>query len=209
MNYFSSFSSVCLVFTCMLRATSAELPSDYTLPTSPGPYVSTESMADGFSKRQPIVLTTYFYWYDATTNAHIVNYDGSDALTDHPPTLDGMSYRNPDWHQRQLRDMVDAGIDVALPVYWGTPGTAESWSNVGLPPLVAAREWLLSEGRPAPKIGMFYDTSTLRHNEELLEACRRLFLSVLVRIPASKRKTLTVHSQWRSDSWQQTPFSIE
>ncbi|MFW6171618.1 MAG: hypothetical protein ACODAD_14105, partial [Planctomycetota bacterium] len=150
----------------MLRATSAELPSDYTLPTAPGPYVSTESMADGFSKRQPIVLTTYFYWYDATTNAHIVDYDGSDALTDHPPTLDGMSYRNPDWHQRQLRDMVDAGIDVALPVYWGTPGTAESWSNVGLPALVAGRERLLSEGRPAPKIGMFYDTSTLRHNPE-------------------------------------------
>ena len=57
------------------------------------------------------MLTSYFYWYDAKTKEHIIDHDGSDALTDHPPTLDGVSYRNPAWHRRQLEDMVHAGID--------------------------------------------------------------------------------------------------
>ncbi|MGM0490852.1 MAG: DUF5010 domain-containing protein [Planctomycetota bacterium] len=164
MHGFSIFWSSCLVVTFVLRAAWADIPDDYELPPAPGPHVSPESTADGFSRRQPIVMTSYFYWYDAETKAHIVNPDGSDALTNHPPTLDGLSYRNPAWHRQQLDDMARAGIDVVLPVYWGTPGTRRSWSNVGLPPLVAARERLLSNGRDAPKIGMFYDTSTLRHN---------------------------------------------
>ena len=70
---------------------------------------------------RPIVATTYFYWYDAATNEHIIDGDGTDALTDHPPTLEGFSYRNVDWHARQLDDMIASGIDVALPVYWGEP----------------------------------------------------------------------------------------
>ena len=60
--------------------------------------------------------------------------------------------------------MIAAGIDAALPVYWGEPTQVAQWSNEGLPPLVAARERLLKQGKRPPAIGMFYDTSTLRHN---------------------------------------------
>jgi hypothetical protein len=85
-------------------------------------------------------------------------------LTDHPPTLVGFSYKNVDWHAQQLADMTAAGIDVLLPVYWGTPLGDQPWSDAGLPKLVAARERLLRQGKNPPAIGMFYDTSTLQHN---------------------------------------------
>ena len=37
------------------------------------------------------------------------------------------------------------------------------WSYEGLPPLVQAREELVREGKVPPRIGLFYDTSTLRY----------------------------------------------
>ena len=110
------------------------------------------------------MATSYFYWYDVKSGMHIRNGDGSDALTDHPPTLEGFSYRRTAWHRKQLSDMISAGIDVVLPVYWGYPGAKGNWSNEGLPPLVEARQSLLKEGKRPPAIGLFYDTSTLRHN---------------------------------------------
>ena len=66
--------------------------------------------------------------------------------------------------------MTDAGIDVALMVLWGAPSersgkTSLAWSYTGLGPLVQAREELLREGKHPPRIGLFYDTSTLRYNE--------------------------------------------
>jgi len=141
-----------------------------------GPYLQPSAgdlaQAKNFSDADPVVLTTYFYWYDVFSGAHITNGDGSDALTDHPPTLTGFSYKLESWHRQQLEDMIAAGIDVLLPVYWGEPSQRISgqpivnqpWSFSGLPPLVAAREALLAEGAQPPGIGMFYDTSTLQYN---------------------------------------------
>ncbi len=146
---------------------AAELPEHFRLPAPPGPYVGPEppeAARDTFRSGRPLVVTTYFYWYDVTTGAHVVDPDGTDALTHHPPTLKGFTYRNPDWHRQQLEDMLRAGIDVLLPVYWGTPLEHGSWSNRGLPPLVEACERLRRQGRRPPRIGLFYDTSTLRHN---------------------------------------------
>lgn len=150
-------------------AVGADLPADFAPPPPPGKYVAGgPEMAAGptFRSKLPLVVTSYFYWYDAESKAHVLDGDGTDALTDHPPTLEDFSYKNVDWHARQLADMMAAGIDVLLPVYWGTPLSSEQhWSDAGLPPLVAARERLISEGKTPPAIGMFYDTSTLRHNE--------------------------------------------
>jgi len=147
---------------------SADLPADFRLPEPPGAFVKKTSpelaQRVSFRSGEPVIATTYFYWYDITTKAHVIDPDGTDALTDHPPTLEGFTYKNVDWHVQQLRDMIDAGIDVVLPVYWGTPIEHDSWSNAGLPKLVAARQKLLDEGRKPPAIGLFYDTSTLRHN---------------------------------------------
>lgn len=155
-----------LVTACLL---GAEMPADFTLPAPPGPYVGKPAAAPAagqFRSGSPLVATTYFYWYDAQSKAHVIDPDGSDALTDHPPTLEGFSYNNPDWHAQQLKDMAAAGIDVLLPVYWGTPLDDFGWSDAGLPKLVEARRRLLAEGSTAklPAIGMFYDTSTLQYN---------------------------------------------
>lgn len=116
-----------------------------------------------------VVMTPYFYWYDVWTQAHLLNPDNSDALTTHPVTLTGFSYKSVQWHKTQLLDMEDAGIDVVLPVYWGDPSQLAEigpshWSYAGIPPLVAAREELLEEGKNPPRIGLFYDTTTLEHN---------------------------------------------
>ncbi|HUT11344.1 MAG TPA: DUF5010 domain-containing protein [Thermoguttaceae bacterium] len=149
-------------------AIGADPPDDFALSPPPGPFVE-QSLEDAsktapFAAGTPVIATTYFYWYDAATNLHVIDPDGTDALTDHPPTLEGFSYKSVDWHARQLDDMIAAGIDVAMPVYWGVPYTADTWSDQGLPKLVAARERLLQQGKNPPAIGMFYDTSTLAHN---------------------------------------------
>jgi len=156
----------CLLLLLLLTtsANAADLPPDFVLPEPPGSYVSKTIEPTAFHLNQPLIATSYFYWYDSTTKAHVIDHDGTDALTDHPPTLEGFSYKNVDWHTRQLEDMIAAGIDVALPVYWGEPTKVVQWSNEGLPTLIAARERLLAQGKRPPAIGMFYDTSTLRHN---------------------------------------------
>lgn len=149
----------------LTTATNAsDLPDDFVLPDPPGVYVTKASSPTVFQLGQPVIATSYFYWYDSASKAHVIDNDGTDALTDHPPTLEGFSYKNADWHARQLEDMLEAGIDVALPVYWGEPTKTPQWSNQGLPPLVEARKRLLNQGKKPPTIGMFYDTSTLRHN---------------------------------------------
>ncbi len=158
-------------------ALAADLPPDYVLPEPPGSFANKQPAAadqkqkkESFPAGRPLIATTYFYWYDDQTKSHVIDGDGSDALTDHPATLAGFSYRNVDWHARELADMIAAGIDVALPVYWGAPvATAPNggfaFSNAGLPKLVAAREKLLAQGKTPPRIGMFYDTSTLQAND--------------------------------------------
>jgi hypothetical protein len=120
--------------------------------------------AASFTSGQPIVGTTYFYWYDIDTDSHIVDGDGTDALTTHPADMSGISYKRASWHKTQLQDMTTAGIDFLLPVFWGVPGKYEGWSFTGLPPLVEAHNQLQKEGLDPPRIGLFYDTSILRHN---------------------------------------------
>ena len=146
----------------------ADLPADFVLPEPPGPYVLKaepgDAVSTGFRAGTPVTATSYFYWYDVDTGAHVVDHDGTDALTDHPPTLEGLSYKNVEWHAGQLDDMIAAGIDVLLPVYWGTPLGDFGFSDQGLPPLVEAQKRLIAEKKRPPSIGMFYDTSTLKHN---------------------------------------------
>jgi hypothetical protein len=139
-----------------------------------GPYVHlTDADFAGsstFSTNTPLVTTSYFYWYDSYSNAHLVDGDGTDALTDHPPTLTDFSYKSKSWHVTQLTDMMSAGIDILLPVYWGAPSernpttSANYWSYAGLGPLVTARSELVQAGKQPPFIGLFYDTSTLQYN---------------------------------------------
>jgi len=120
--------------------------------------------ASSFKWGQPIVGTTYFYWYDIDTKAHIIDHDGTDAMTTHPADMNDLSFKRVSWHKAQLVDMVEAGIDFLMPVYWGVPGKYDGWSFVGLPPLVEAHDALQKEGLHPPAIGLFYDTSILLWN---------------------------------------------
>lgn len=155
-----------VLFACTGIVTGGNAP----LPARPpGPFFPLESKdrahAESFKRGQPIVGATYFYWYDAETRAHIVDHDGSDALTTHPADMETISFKSAAWHERQLRDTIDAGLDFLMPVYWGVPGDYEGWSFVGLPPLVEAHAGLEAEGLDPPAIGMFYDTSILQWND--------------------------------------------
>lgn len=134
-----------------------------------------------FTLADYVTATYYFYWHDTRTGAHIVNGNGSDALTDHPdystpaPLVSGgyaarppavfheppeFSFQDPGWHARELRRMTAVGIDLALPVYWGVPGV-EDWSNAGLVQLGRAMDSLDAERQAYPAVGLFYDTTTL------------------------------------------------
>ena len=89
-------------------------------------------------------------------------------MTTHPATTEGMSWKNPHWHDKQFRQMTEVGIDVALPVYWGTPVAQQPhafrFSDEGVPPMIEALETIIASGGKAPTLGMFYDTSTLEMN---------------------------------------------
>jgi hypothetical protein len=105
----------------------------------------------------PQLVTYYFYWYNAKTGLHL---GAADPLPTHPAPEPVTSYGSVAWHRRQLADMTRAMIDIVLPVYWGEKADAwELWSSPGVDTLVEARRQMLAEGLPAPKIGMFYDTS--------------------------------------------------
>jgi hypothetical protein len=154
-------------------ALSGAFGAEHEIPSAFGPHLRLTakdlSESSSFTSTNKIVGTYFFYWYDVYSGSHIRNPDGSDALTTHPPTLEDFSYKSVRWHRKQLLDMEAAGIDVALMVFWGSPAEHDAntelhWSFAGLPPLVKAREELLSEGRKPPRIGLFYDTSTLQHN---------------------------------------------
>jgi hypothetical protein len=111
------------------------------------------------------VAAYYFYWY-RYPDMHFFDPDHSDGLTDHPPDdyLDpppDYSFADADWHRRELFDLMAAGIDIILPVYWGDD-TNIIWSQIGLTRLVEAEIQLISEGETPPKLGMFYDTTALQ-----------------------------------------------
>ena len=149
-------------------------PSQRPLPAAIGPHTQPPESAfresRSFTSADRIIATYYFYWYDSASKTHVSYADGADMLTTHPPTLDDFSYKSTKWHKQQLRDMITAGIDVVLPVFWGAPSEQDPkanlhWSYEGIPHLVEAREELLREGLNPPRIGMFYDTSTLQYND--------------------------------------------
>lgn len=160
-------------FVILTVATTIAIAAEREIPPAFGPYLNlTEkdfAESKSFTTKDRIVGTYFFYWYDSYTKDHIIDGDGTDALTTHPPTLEDFSYKSVRWHKKQLADMEAAGIDVALMVFWGSPAEHDPkaglhWSFAGLKPLVEAREELLREGKRPPRISLFYDTSTLQWN---------------------------------------------
>lgn len=100
-----------------------------------------------------LVFTYYFYWYDATTGAHM------QPDRDHFPPNPAPSWRSAAWQGKELTDMSQAGIDVALPVYWGFDRPQDQWSTQGLAVLANAWRQQKAAGITVPSIGMFFDTT--------------------------------------------------
>ncbi len=141
----------------------------FTEPEAPGRHINLtpESLraVEPFGSDQPIVGTYLFYWYDVYSGAHVTYADGGDACTTHPATWEDYSFHSTRWWREQLKDIAAAGMDFAAPVYWGYPEAYDTWSFVGLPHLVRACDYMKRIGEACPKIALFYDTSTLRHNK--------------------------------------------
>ena len=149
---------------------STALGADDELPKKPpGKYFGLSPQAhkdaETFKAGQPIVGTSYFYWYEIDSKTHIIDGDGTDALTTHPADMNNISYKRASWHKQQLSDMIEAGIDFLMPVFWGVPARYDGWSFAGLRPLVAAHTELEKAGLQPPAIGLFYDTSILMWND--------------------------------------------
>ncbi len=122
-----------------------------------------------FPSTDRIVGTYYFYWYKYPSSHFFDDARHSDdALTDHFPNPKVVDFESVQWHMGELADMAWCGIDFVLPVYWGAPGNYDRglgyFSTRGLDAMQKAREQLLAQGRPCPRFGMFYDTTTLLNN---------------------------------------------
>ena len=81
-------------------------------------------------------MTHYFYWYDSASGSHF-HEPGRQRRTDDSSRGDErLLLQAAKLAQAQLEDMMAAGIDVVLPVYWGAPseqnpGSHHHWSFEG------------------------------------------------------------------------------
>ena len=143
------------------------------LPPAPGPYISpgwTDFSGISVDEQDWQVGTFYFFWYNTKNGMHILDPDGTDACTTHyykwiPGTLSYstppvFAWDEPAWVEEQIEDMLTAGIDFLMPVYWGVPG-AKDWNIEGVTTLAQVLLDREAKGKPSPKVGLFYDTSTL------------------------------------------------
>jgi hypothetical protein len=112
-------------------------------------------------------FTYFFYWYNWETSNSSIAANCTEAINYHPYNQSGVSYLDPNWDYREFQDMIQAGIDVFLPDYWGN----NSWSIEGLPVMQQALDRLKSENvnannirkveNPLPKVGLFFDTTCM------------------------------------------------
>jgi hypothetical protein len=165
------------------RADDAPPGSPKALPwAQPGPYLA-PGFADfdvvrqeSFRPEQRVATTYFFYWFDAQSlRQQRAARGGTGVYPFTPVNAETMSFFDPDWYVKEFTDMQDAGLDAALPVYWGEPGQYDRrvapapdrnlFATQGLPPMVEALDRLRAGGRPF-KVGLFFDT-TILNGEDL------------------------------------------
>jgi hypothetical protein len=155
----------------------------------PGPFISpnwTDFTLRSFSSSDYLATTYYFYWHDLTDPDRAGRFFGRFHI---PPDPAHYSFLLPETHQREFNDMLAAGFDFVLPVYWGEPGhpgrtTASTsphyWSTEGIPAMVQALDNLQAQNARQFQIGMFYDTTILA-NADLTTAAGKEYFYVNVR----------------------------
>jgi hypothetical protein len=154
----------------------------------PGAYVQpnwSDFSLRSFSSRDFLATTYYFYWHDLTDPDRRSRFQGRFHV---PPDPSHYSFLRPETHEREFRDMLAAGLDFVLPVYWGEPGhpgrtssqtSPHYWSTEGIPAMVEAVQALASQSRTL-QIGMFYDTTILA-NADLTTLAGKEYFYVNVR----------------------------
>lgn len=116
-------------------------------------------------------MAPLFYWYDEQTGEHLRDPNGKFIVVNEPRLVTegnhcpGYSWRDPAWARAQLLDMTDAGIDIALIVWFGHEKNG-TWGEGGLRNLLDAALKLEQEGRHPPCIGLFFDTSSFTFEEQ-------------------------------------------
>ncbi|MGE3272083.1 MAG: DUF5010 domain-containing protein [Chloroflexota bacterium] len=173
------------------RASAQDDQPDYLSWAQPGPYRSpflTEFPIQSFEADQRIVATYFFYWYDAATYRAAQAQRTFDPYPFHPPNLDTISFRDPDWYEHEFRDMLAAGIDIVLPDYWGEPGQYNRrvapapelnyFATEGLPPMVEALDRLADAGTPL-RVGLFLDTTIMNDEDLTTERGQRIFAATV------------------------------
>jgi hypothetical protein len=134
-----------------------------------------------FSSRDYLATTYYFYWYDLTDPDRRSRFQGRFHI---PPDPAHYSFLLPESHQREFADMLAAGLDFVLPVYWGEPGhpgrttgptSPHYWSTEGIPAMVEALDRNRQRGAPPLQVGMFYDTTILANADLTTDAGKEYF----------------------------------
>jgi hypothetical protein len=179
-----------------LRSVRAENATpDYLSWANPGPYLApgvtdfSIVRQETFGAAQPITGTYFFYWFDAASlRQQAAARGGTIVYPFTPVNADTMSFFDPQWYVKEFVDMQDAGIDFALPVYWGEPGQYNRrvapapelnlYATQGLPPMVAALDQLRAAGRPF-KVGLFFDTSILNDEDLTVQRGHDIFYATI------------------------------
>jgi Domain of unknown function (DUF5010) len=164
---------------------------EYLSWSRPGPYrapFTQEFPVESFGANQRVVATYFFYWFDAQTLREGRARRGSDPYPFRPTNLETISFLDPDWYEKEFRDMLAAGIDVVLPDYWGEPGQYDRrvapapelnlFSTQGLAPMIVALDRLAAEGTPL-KIGLFLDTTIMNDEDLTVERGKRIFYATI------------------------------
>ena len=175
-------------------APQSETP-DYLSWARPGPYLAPGHSDFGivrqesFGASRRIAVTYFFYWYDAAfLRAQRAARGGASFYPFTPVNHETMSFFDPAWYLEEFMDMQEAGIDVALPVYWGEPGQYQRrvapapelnlFATQGIPPMVEALDTLRATGRPF-KIGLFFDTTILNDEDLTTDRGRAIFYATI------------------------------
>lgn len=171
----------------------AQAEEDATPWARPGPYLTPAGFAgfdvvrqEAFGARERIAVAYFFYWYDAAFFR--ASRGGTDNYPLNPVNHASMSFRDPAWYGKEFSDMQGAGLNAALPVYWGEPGQyprrvapapeLNLFATEGLPPMVEALDTLRASGRPF-KVGMFFDTTILNDEDLTTERGRAIFYATI------------------------------
>ena len=135
---------------------------DYLSWARPGPYRSpyqAQFNVESFKSTTPLVTTIFFYWFDFAGKMGGAPEQPvtSSPISVMPSYANSITFVDSAWYEKEFSDMLDAGIDVVMPDYWGEPGqyprrvapapAYNYFSTQGIPPMIEALDRLRARGK--------------------------------------------------------------